>query len=68
MTSQPDRPSAQIALAWLLAQPAVSGPIVRATNARHVDDAVAAVGVILSRKEKDRLQAPYRPHPILGHV
>jgi aryl-alcohol dehydrogenase-like predicted oxidoreductase len=58
---------AQIALAWLLHQPSVSAPIIGATKLRHLDDAIAAVDVPLSNEERARLEAPYRPHPILGH-
>lgn len=60
-------PPAQIALAWLLSKPAVSAPIVGATKIGHLDDAVAAVSVKLSEEEVARLEAPYRPHPVLGH-
>jgi 1-deoxyxylulose-5-phosphate synthase len=60
-------PPAQIALAWLLGKPAVAAPIVGATKLRHLEDAIAAVEVILSGDEVARLEAPYRPHPILGH-
>jgi 1-deoxyxylulose-5-phosphate synthase len=60
-------PPAQVALAWLLGRPAVTAPIVGATRSRHVDDAVAAVAVTLSEDEVARLEAPYRPHPVLGH-
>jgi aryl-alcohol dehydrogenase-like predicted oxidoreductase len=60
-------PPAQIALAWLLGRPAVTAPIVGATRSRHVDDAVAAVEVTLSEDEVARLEAPYRPHPVIGH-
>jgi aryl-alcohol dehydrogenase-like predicted oxidoreductase len=60
-------PPAQIALAWLLSRPAVSAPIVGATQLRHIDDAIAAVGATLSEDESARLEAPYQPHPVLGH-
>jgi 1-deoxyxylulose-5-phosphate synthase len=60
-------PPAQIALAWLLGKPAVAAPIVGATKPRHLEDAIAAVEVTLSGDEVARLEAPYRPHPILGH-
>ncbi len=59
--------SAQIALAWLLGKPAVTAPIVGATSLAHLDDAVAATEVRLTDDEITRLEAPYRPHPILGH-
>jgi 1-deoxyxylulose-5-phosphate synthase len=60
-------PPAQIALAWLLGRPAVNATIVGATRLGHVDDAVAALDVALSDEEVARLEAPYRPHPIIGH-
>jgi aryl-alcohol dehydrogenase-like predicted oxidoreductase len=60
-------PPARIALAWLLAKPAVTAPIVGATKLSHLDDAIAAIDVALSEEEVARLEAPYRPHPILGH-
>jgi aryl-alcohol dehydrogenase-like predicted oxidoreductase len=60
-------PSAQVALAWLLHQQAVTAPVVGATKPHHVDDAIAALDVTLSRPELDRLESPYRPHPVLGH-
>ena len=58
---------AQIALAWLLGKPGVTAPIVGATKLRHLDDAIAAVDLTLNDEEVARLEAPYRPHPILGH-
>jgi 1-deoxyxylulose-5-phosphate synthase len=60
-------PPAQIALAWLLGRPAVSAAVVGATKLGHVDDAVVALGVALSDGEVARLEAPYRPHPVIGH-
>jgi aryl-alcohol dehydrogenase-like predicted oxidoreductase len=60
-------PPAQIALAWLLHQPAVTAPIIGASKAGQIDDAVAAVELKLSDEELAALAAPYRPHPVLGH-
>jgi aryl-alcohol dehydrogenase-like predicted oxidoreductase len=60
-------PPAQVALAWLLGRPAVSAPIVGATKLGHLDDAVAAVELTLTAEEVARLEAPYRPHPVIGH-
>ena len=59
-------PMAQIALAWLLHKPGVTSPIIGATKAKHIEDAVAALDVTLSDEEIARLEAPYRPHPVLG--
>ncbi len=58
---------AQVALAWLLAQPGVTAPIVGATKLSHLDAAVGAVEIALSDDQLERLSAPYRPRPILDH-
>jgi aryl-alcohol dehydrogenase (NADP+) len=60
-------PSAQIALAWLLAQPAVTAPIIGASKTTHLDDAVKALDIKLDAEELATLAEPYQPHPVLGH-
>ena len=60
-------PNAQVALAWLLAQPGVTAPIVGASKMAHLDDAVAALSVTLDDEELRLLAEPYRPHAVLGH-
>jgi aryl-alcohol dehydrogenase-like predicted oxidoreductase len=60
-------PPAQVALAWLLAKPGVTAPIVGATKVSHLEDALAAAELELSTAEIERLEEPYRPHPVLGH-
>src|SRR6201991_1199624 len=60
-------PLAQIALAWMLHKDAITAPIVGATKPGHIEDAVAAVDVELSDEEIAALEAPYVPHPVLGH-
>jgi 1-deoxyxylulose-5-phosphate synthase len=60
-------PNAQIALAWLLAQPGVTAPIVGASKMQHLDDAVAALYVQLDAEELKSLAEPYEVHPVLGH-
>ncbi|MEV1248312.1 aldo/keto reductase [Nonomuraea sp. NPDC049750] len=57
-------PAAQIALAWLLQQPAVTAPIVGATKPGHVDDALGAMSVSLSDKDLASLAEPYRPREV----
>ena len=57
---------AQVALAWLLAKPAVTAPIVGATKNHHLTDAVAALSLRLSAEEMVALEEPYSPHPVLG--
>ncbi|MCC3160793.1 aldo/keto reductase [Hymenobacter sp. 15J16-1T3B] len=59
-------PAAQIALAWLLAKPAVTAPIVGASKPGHLQDAVAALQVKLTGQEIKRLEELYQPHPVLG--
>jgi aryl-alcohol dehydrogenase-like predicted oxidoreductase len=68
VAAQRELPPAQVALAWLLHQPAVTAPIVGATKPGHIEDAVAAVGIALDETELASLAAPYRPHPISGHA
>jgi aryl-alcohol dehydrogenase-like predicted oxidoreductase len=58
-------PMAQIALAWLLAKPDVTAPIVGATKLRHLDDAIGALDITLSADEIATLEAPYRPREFL---
>ncbi len=60
-------PAAQVALAWLLHKAAVTAPIVGATKAEHLQDALAAEQLELSDHEIARLEEPYAPHPVLGH-
>ena len=60
-------PPAQVALAWLLHKPEVSAPIVGATKAAQLEDALASVSVSLRAEEIERLEEFYRPHPVLGH-
>ena len=59
-------PRAQVALAWLLSKPGVTAPIVGATKANHLEDAVAALSVHLVPEEMTALEEPYVPHPVLG--
>jgi aryl-alcohol dehydrogenase-like predicted oxidoreductase len=62
------RPSAQVALAWLLHRPGVTGPIVGATRPGHLEDALAADELALTEEEMRRLEELYVPHPTLGHA
>ena len=57
---------AQIALAWLFQQPAVTAPIVGATKPHHLEEAVGALAINLSEAEIEALEAPYVPHPVVG--
>jgi aryl-alcohol dehydrogenase-like predicted oxidoreductase len=61
-------PRAQIALAWLLAKPVITAPIVGATRIQHLEDALAAVTLKLSAEEIALLEEPYVPHAIAGFM
>jgi 1-deoxyxylulose-5-phosphate synthase len=61
-------PPAQVALAWMLHKPGITAPIVGATKLEHVEDAIAATEVELSDEEIARLEKPYLPHAVSGHV
>jgi aryl-alcohol dehydrogenase (NADP+) len=58
---------AQVALAWLLAQPGVTAPIVGASALSQLDDLVGAAGIRLDADDATFLEALYEPHRILGH-
>ncbi|HSA54814.1 MAG TPA: aldo/keto reductase [Gemmatimonadaceae bacterium] len=60
------RPPAQVALAWLLARPGVTAPIIGATKLAHLDDAVAALELRLSPEDAAELEASYQPHAVRG--
>ena len=57
---------AQIALAWVTRARAVSAPIVGASKMQHLDDAVAALSIKLTREEIATLERPYVPHEVAG--
>src|SRR5262249_40722912 len=57
---------AQIALAWLLAKPGVTAPIIGSTKLDHLRAAIEALDVELSNEEMNELEAPYQPHPVRG--
>jgi len=59
-------PRAQVGLAWLLSKPVLTAPIVGASKASHLDDAVAALELRLRDEEIKQLEEHYVPHPIIG--
>jgi aryl-alcohol dehydrogenase-like predicted oxidoreductase len=60
--------NAQVAMAWILQQPVITAPILGATKSSYIDDAIAAMSLKLSADEIKRLEEPYQPRAILGHV
>jgi len=55
-----------VALAWVLAQPEVTAPIVGASKLAHLEDAVNALNVRLSSEDLAFVEQPYQPHGVLG--
>jgi len=58
---------AQVALAWLLGRKDVKAPIVGPTRVEQLEELVEAVDMKLTQDEVQRLEEPYRPHPVFGH-
>jgi 1-deoxyxylulose-5-phosphate synthase len=61
-------PNMQVALAWVLKNPAITAPIIGTSKSGHLDDAVAALSLKLTDEEVDALEKPYRPKPVLDHL
>lgn len=57
----------QVALAWQWAR-GVASPIIGATKAKYIADAVGALDVTLSPEEVEYLEELYVPHPITGAI
>lgn len=57
---------AQIALAWLLARPVVTAPIIGASRQEQLADLVKAVDIELTKEEIIELESVYQPHPVVG--
>ena len=55
----------QVALAWQFAK-GVTSPIIGATKAQYLDDAVGALKVKLTQEDVTYLDELYIPHRIVG--
>ena len=55
---------AQVALAWVLAQPGVTSPIIGARNLEQLEDNLAAADLALSSDDLARLDAISAPEEI----
>jgi 1-deoxyxylulose-5-phosphate synthase len=58
---------AQVALAWVRSNSVVSAPIVGASKAQHLQDAVSSLGLTLTAEELAALEGPYVPHEVAGY-
>ncbi|MGH9838006.1 MAG: aldo/keto reductase [Blastocatellia bacterium] len=56
-------PNAQVALAWVLAQPGITAPIIGASKMQHLEDAADALELKLTAEELNALGEVYEPHP-----
>ncbi len=57
----------QVALAWVLHNPAITAPIIGASKAHHIDDAIGGLALKLTDEEVKALEAPYQSKPVLDH-
>ena len=55
---------AQIALAWILHRPGITAPIVGASKMEQLDQAIAALDIVLTEDELRQLEEPYEPHTV----
>ena len=59
--------NAQVALAWMFSRPGITAPIIGASKAYQLEDALTALDIKLTEEEIRKLEEPYEPHPVLGH-
>lgn len=57
---------AQVALAWVLANPVVTAPLIGATAASHLDENIQALQIRFTEEEYTLLEGAYRPRPVAG--
>ena len=66
VAKEKDVSPAQIALGWLLHK-GVTAPIIGVSKMQHVEEAAQALDVKLDSDDMKRLEAAYKPHPVIGH-
>ncbi|KAK2467736.1 hypothetical protein APHAL10511_000031 [Amanita phalloides] len=59
---------AQVALAWVMANDAVTAPIVGISSVDNLKDIIKSVHVTLTDEEKRYLEEPYRPRNVVSHT
>jgi aryl-alcohol dehydrogenase-like predicted oxidoreductase len=59
---------AAVAIAWTLANPAVTSPIFGASKPGHLEQALKALELKLDEETLKYLEEPYRPQKTFGHV
>jgi len=58
----------QVALAWMLAKPGITCPIIGVTKINHLEDAVKAVDLALTPAEIKYIDELYIPHELVGAI
>ncbi|HTX49286.1 MAG TPA: aldo/keto reductase [Caulobacteraceae bacterium] len=58
----------QLALAWVLKNPAITAPIIGTSKPHHLDDALAGLQIRLTDDEVKALEAPYEPKRVMDHA
>jgi len=64
VAEQLGKPPAQIALAWLTHQSAVTAPIIGVRTAEQMQSMVDALEIALDDEQRARLEEPYLPRPL----
>jgi aryl-alcohol dehydrogenase-like predicted oxidoreductase len=59
---------AAVAIAWVLANPTITSPIIGTSKPQHLADAVKAVELKLDAETKKFLEEPYKPRAAAGFV
>ncbi|KAI0731412.1 Aldo/keto reductase [Earliella scabrosa] len=59
---------AQIAMAWVMAKPGVTAPVIGTTSLEKLEDILGSLQVTLTEEEMKYLEEPYRPLKVIGHV
>ncbi len=57
---------AAVALAWVLAQPGMTAPVIGASKMSHLDDALKALDVTLDAQTMTLLEEPYKPKAVVA--
>jgi len=58
---------AQVAVAWILAKPGVTAPVIGSTSLKNLEDIINGVNVQLTEEEIKYLEEPYQAKSIFGH-
>ncbi|CDZ97342.1 Voltage-gated shaker-like K channel, subunit beta/KCNAB [Phaffia rhodozyma] len=57
----------QVALAWSLAQPGISAPIIGSTSISHLEELIDGIHLKLTDEEIESISKPYVPKSIVGY-